>query len=196
MASLYDELQVAPTAPATELRRAYHRRARLLHPDLHRDRPPAEQAEADEALRRLNRAWDVLGDVEERGRYDRSIGLVPLYADGDPDTGAHGGLWYRPGVWLTAVGVAVVLIVVTAYAGTPGGGPAGGPTTTTSPVGRCLLPEGAVEGFGPCGPGDRRIGSVATNGSDCPAGTVAHAVRGRPVIVCLDDPTPTTLGQQ
>jgi hypothetical protein len=121
---------------------------------------------------------------------------VPVGADGDGDHGARGGLWYRPVVWLTAVGVAVLLIVVTAYAGTPGGRPTGGPTTTTSPVGRCLLPEGAVEGFAPCGPGGRRVASVVTSGSDCPIGTTAHAVRGRPVIVCLDEPTPTTLGQQ
>lgn len=199
MATLYEELRSAPTASDDELRRAYRTRVRQLHPDLHRDRAEDEQAQADVALRRLNRAWDVLGDPVQRARYDASIGLgsvngrhrQPGYTQG------HRGRWRSPIVLIGAVAVAVGLIVVTAYAGTPLGRPATTvPSTILSPVGRCLTPDGPTDAFTTCGTDGDRVVAETLDGATCPGGSVAHAVRGRPMIVCLAKSTTTTIGQQ
>jgi hypothetical protein len=61
---LYGLLGVSPDASADEIRRAYYRAARQLHPDVNPD------ADAAAAMRRLNDAWAVLGDPAARRRYD------------------------------------------------------------------------------------------------------------------------------
>ena len=66
MSSLYGLLGVPPDASADEIRRAYYRAARQLHPDVNPD------ADAAAAMRRLNDAWAVLGDPAAR----RSHGSV------------------------------------------------------------------------------------------------------------------------
>ncbi|MEL7158101.1 MAG: J domain-containing protein [Actinomycetota bacterium] len=66
----YEVLDVAADAQQAEVRKAYHRAARQWHPDRYAGRPPAEAARAEAHMRRLNQAWEVLGDVERRKRYD------------------------------------------------------------------------------------------------------------------------------
>jgi curved DNA-binding protein CbpA len=68
--SLYDVLGVADAATDLELRRAYHRRARALHPDRHAGEPDDRRATAELGMRELNAAWEVLGDADRRSRYD------------------------------------------------------------------------------------------------------------------------------
>jgi hypothetical protein len=56
----YDVLGVAPGAPLAEARAAYHRRARVLHPDTRPDATPAELARLVAAMATLNAAWEAI----------------------------------------------------------------------------------------------------------------------------------------
>ncbi|MGQ4910735.1 MAG: molecular chaperone DnaJ [Candidatus Thorarchaeota archaeon] len=62
----YDILGVNRNATQEEIRRAYRRLARKYHPD----RNPGDDA-SEEKLKRINQAYDVLGDPEKRSNYDR-----------------------------------------------------------------------------------------------------------------------------
>jgi hypothetical protein len=61
---LYAELGVAPDASADEISTAFRARARELHPDGNPD------PEALERFKQLSVAYRVLGDAQERARYD------------------------------------------------------------------------------------------------------------------------------
>lgn len=62
----YDILEVSPSATLAEIKRAYHRLARLHHPDLNR------QA-LDTHIKRLNEAYQVLRDPHKRAVYDEQL---------------------------------------------------------------------------------------------------------------------------
>ena len=59
----YQLLGVAPTASAEEIRAAYRRLARALHPDTH-------GGAEDAAMASVNEAWHVLSDPARRAMYD------------------------------------------------------------------------------------------------------------------------------
>jgi curved DNA-binding protein CbpA len=61
---LYQILGVAPEAAAEEIRAAYRRRSRDLHPDRNR------AADANARMAALNRAYAVLSNAQARERYD------------------------------------------------------------------------------------------------------------------------------
>lgn len=62
----YKELGVARTASADEVRRAFRKLAKDLHPD----RNPGD-ARAEERFKRVSAAFDILGDEEKRKKFDR-----------------------------------------------------------------------------------------------------------------------------
>ncbi|GGC62693.1 molecular chaperone DnaJ [Siccirubricoccus deserti] len=62
----YEILGVQPDASHEQIRSAYRRLARKLHPDLN----PGDRA-AEERFKEVGAAYDLLGDAEKRARYDR-----------------------------------------------------------------------------------------------------------------------------
>jgi molecular chaperone DnaJ len=77
MADYYELLGVPRTASAEELKKAYRRRARDLHPDANPDNPNAA-----EQFKELSKAYAVLSDDDQRARYDRF---------GEAGVGGNGG---------------------------------------------------------------------------------------------------------
>src|SRR5687767_6517823 len=65
MADFYELLGVGRNAGADELKKAYRKRARDLHPDTNPDPAAAEQ------FKELSRAYEVLSYPDQRARYDR-----------------------------------------------------------------------------------------------------------------------------
>ncbi|MBA3604640.1 MAG: molecular chaperone DnaJ [Actinomycetota bacterium] len=65
MADYYALLGVSRAASTEDLKRAYRRKARELHPDTNPDTTAAEQ------FKQVARAYQVLSDPDQRARYDR-----------------------------------------------------------------------------------------------------------------------------
>ncbi len=61
------------SATTEELRRAYLRRARQLHPDQFVGHGSKERARAERRMQELNAAWSVLSDNDARRAYDASL---------------------------------------------------------------------------------------------------------------------------
>ena len=78
----YLELGVARSASADEIRKAFRKLAKQLHPDQN----PNDKA-AEERFKRVSAAFDVIGDDEKRKKFDR----------GDIDADGHETRGFRPG---------------------------------------------------------------------------------------------------
>lgn len=62
----YKILGVSRDVPQEEVRKAYRKRAKRFHPDLHPDDPKAKAK-----FQALNEAYEVLSDPERRRKYDQ-----------------------------------------------------------------------------------------------------------------------------
>lgn len=78
----YQELGVARTASQADIRKAFHKLAKELHPD----RNPGDKA-AEERFKRVSSAFDLLGDAEKRAKFDRG----EIDADGREQFRGFGG---------------------------------------------------------------------------------------------------------
>jgi DnaJ-class molecular chaperone len=103
----YKTLGVGRLATADEIKKAYRKLAKKLHPDLN---PGDKKIETQ--FKEISAAYDMLSDVEKRRRYDRG----ELDDNGNPRAGgfAAGGPWAQ---------------------GRPGGGPAGARARTARDFG-------------------------------------------------------------
>ncbi len=109
MRDLYSTLGVPRTASEQDIKSAYRKLAKELHPDRNKDKP-----NASEKFSEVTRAYDLLSDKNKRAQYDRG----EIDADGNPANpfagmgarGGNGGGYGRGG----------------AYGGAPGGGPGPG----------------------------------------------------------------------
>lgn len=88
----YTTLGVARGAGEADIKKAYRKLAKELHPDTNRDNPKAA-----ERFSRVTAAYDLLGDKDKRARFDRG----EIDSDGNPANpfagqgGARGG--FKPG---------------------------------------------------------------------------------------------------
>ena len=68
--SYYDILGIDRTASQEEIKRAYRRKMKECHPDTLAAEQDVSQEKALEMSKKVNEAYNVLGNVEERRRYD------------------------------------------------------------------------------------------------------------------------------
>jgi len=86
----YEILGVSRTATADEIKKAFRKLARLHHPDVARDKKAGEVK-----FKEINEAYEVLGDPENRKKYDQ-LG-EHWNAQGAPPPGAQGFPRYEGG---------------------------------------------------------------------------------------------------
>jgi hypothetical protein len=81
MVNYYDVLKVSPEASSAEIKSAYRRLARQLHPD-------RNNGSEETALRfaAIAEAYEVLGNPRERSRYDRRLAEITLSSNGNGDS--------------------------------------------------------------------------------------------------------------
>jgi len=77
----YKVLGVPRDAPDDEVRSAYRKLAKQLHPDLN----PANKASAEERFKKVSSAYDIVGDPVKRRQYDRG----EIDANGEARRGFH-----------------------------------------------------------------------------------------------------------
>ncbi len=64
----YETLGVSRNATEKEIKTAYRKMARQWHPDLHSGK---DKEQAEEKIKQINEAYEVLSDQEKRAKYDR-----------------------------------------------------------------------------------------------------------------------------
>lgn len=66
MEDYYSILGVSPKASSKQINRAYRALARKYHPDVNKD-----DMQAEEKMKKINAAYDVLMEQDKRAQYDR-----------------------------------------------------------------------------------------------------------------------------
>ncbi|MGH9182577.1 MAG: J domain-containing protein [Acidimicrobiales bacterium] len=211
MPSHYEVLGVSSRATPEEIRRAYRRQARRLHPDHTFGGAPAAVARSSRAMQEVNEAWRVLGDPTSRAAYDARLvaGSTPVPAGGNgrdqaPPLGDDLGLddddrpyvhaRARPGdvgisivralPWVVVLVVLGAIFVFTAFAG---GDRQGNRADVSQLVGRCVSVQPAVGVVQvPCGePNLGRVEMVTSTPAQCPSGSTATPAEGEERWLCL-----------
>ena len=193
MATHYDVLGVKSSATPAEVRRAYHEKARQLHPDGFAGRPDAEVDSARRAMQDVNEAWRVLRDASSRAAYDHSLRATPAppsvraapaappatdewldrpYPRRAAEPGDLTVAIVRMAPWLAVLAVLGIIFVFTAYARNQG-------DASTDLVGKCIVIEEAMPDEVPCNePNEGRVVGVVDRQNLCTNGTSARVVAG------------------
>src|SRR5436309_3531348 len=91
----YEVLGVKRDASAAEIRKAYRKLAKELHPDLNPGKP-----EAEARFKTVTAAYDILSDADKRARYDRGeideTGAERLHYSYRPHAEGAQGWKYQP----------------------------------------------------------------------------------------------------
>jgi molecular chaperone DnaJ len=187
VATHYDILGVRPTATPEQIRRAYHDKAREMHPDGYAELPEVEAA-SRRAMQDVNEAWRVLREPASRAGYDRALRtqvpipdrprVVEMTDDLDrpyPRRLAEPGdvtlSLVRAAPWVAVLVVLGAIVVFTAFArrGDDSGGL----------VGKCINTSEGVPKEAPCDePNDGRVILIVDRESRCPEGSIARVVAG------------------
>ncbi len=93
----YEVIGVHPKTELAAIKKAYLKKARVLHPDNNRNLSKAESEKRSREMQELNIAWGVLSDEAKRKQYDQSL-IVPkepiksgfTYQDISEEFTAHG----------------------------------------------------------------------------------------------------------
>ena len=93
MADPYTTLGVERTASEADIKKAYRKLAKELHPDRNKDNP-----KASDRFGKVTQAYDILNDKDKRARFDRG----EIDGEGNPASpfgfgGQAGGGGFRPG---------------------------------------------------------------------------------------------------
>src|SRR5436189_6140544 len=88
----YSTLGVAKTATEKEIKTAYRKLARKHHPDVN----PGDKA-AEARFKELNEAYEVLGDLARRKKYDELGANWRMYEQAGAGAGAAGGAGFPGG---------------------------------------------------------------------------------------------------
>ena len=80
---LYEVLGVSRDATDEEIKKAFRRQARKLHPDVNKS------PNAEEEFKELNEAYDVLSDPNKRAYYDRTGSTPGAAGGGSPYGGGY-----------------------------------------------------------------------------------------------------------
>jgi curved DNA-binding protein CbpA len=69
MINYYEVLGITQNSTTQEIKKSFRRRAKEIHPDLRQDDP----GQAQDDMRLLLAAYEVLTDIDKRGEYDRAL---------------------------------------------------------------------------------------------------------------------------
>ena len=121
METLYDLLGALPNDDADELRAAFRRAVKRVHPDIN-----SEDPDAGLKFRRIVRANEILGDAEQRAAYDHLLALehheqeqAAKQAAADKVRKVASGAIALAGISVVAVGGYALFVQLSANALTP-----------------------------------------------------------------------------
>jgi hypothetical protein len=121
METLYDLLGALPNDDADELRAAFRRAVKRIHPDIN-----SEDLDAGLKFRRIVRANEILGDAEQRAAYDHLLALAhheqeqaAKQAAADKVRKVASGVMALAGISVVAVGGYALFVQLSANALTP-----------------------------------------------------------------------------
>jgi curved DNA-binding protein CbpA len=181
----YEVLGVEASTSPEDLRRAYVRRARALHPDRQIGADAGQAAAAARAMQEVNEAWRVLRDPAARAAYDAGLRRperppVPTRASSAgpplqtvPDEPVVRVVRGLP--WVAAALVLAAIFVFTAFAA---GSADDGGRSPSSWVGECVTGSAGsqLREVGCDTEGASRVDLVVVRASQCGAGSSATPV--------------------
>ena len=106
----YEELGVESSATTEEIRRAYKRLTRLMHPDHQMD--PELRAAAERQMRRLNQIEEILTNPGARADYDSGLLRGSAVLRQDPVSDKQRKLVSMGWVWVMSMVAVIILFAV------------------------------------------------------------------------------------